>query len=124
MRRRPVLALLLLPWLFFGHGVSPRDHVAAGERALSLASVADATPNPAFRVDGSRDLVRTLAAARRTATLPARHPSPHVVAVPSAALRWVSTCLSRACITTYPRAHRPKRLTIPHNANAPPVRQS
>jgi hypothetical protein len=72
--RRPIISVLLIPWLLFGHGV-PRRHVGAGDRVLSAASAADASRSPAFRVDDSRDLARTLGGAVRVSKVPPPHSS-------------------------------------------------
>ena len=123
MARRPVLVLLLLPWLLFGHGV-PRRVVGGAERVLSATSVVDASTNPAFRVDDSRDLARSIGAAPRGSKVVPRHPSLADAAL--AELIAVPPRVSHSA-TQQPaseRGLRPKRLAIPHNANAPPRAQS
>ena len=122
MMPRPTLALLLLPWLLFGHGI-PRRVAAGGERVLSPVSAVDMSANPAFRVDDSRDLVRSIGAAQRLPTAPARHAPPMgVLAGPAAApaLAWSATARHSAS----ERGFRPPHLAVPHNANAPPASQS
>ena len=91
---------------------------------LSSLSFVDATSNPANRVDASRDVLRSLVAAKRSTRPPVRLVSPLAAA-------WLAA-LERACLhhetsaraETRWRAPRPKRLTVPHNANAPPLRRS
>lgn len=120
--RRPTLALLLLPWLLFGHGV-PRRVVGSGERVLSPVSAVDVSASPAFRVDDSRNLARSIGAAQRVPTAPARHAPPMGVMagrVVAPAPAW--SAAARAAASE--RGFRPLHLAVPHNANAPPASQS
>jgi hypothetical protein len=124
MARRRTLTLLLLPWLLFGQGEPRRQGVAAGERVLSSTSIVDVSSNPAYRIDNSRDLAVVLGVARRNPNVPVRHMVPladsAVVAQALFGAAWKSTSSPSA----ERPSPRPKRLTIPHNANAPPVRES
>jgi hypothetical protein len=122
MLRRVPFLLALLPWLLFGHGAPRR---AGGEdRVLSVVSLVDGTSHPATRVDDSQDVIRSLVAARRTLKLPVGHSAPLDV-VPLATIESVSLReQGGARINCRWRAPRAKRLTVPHDANAPPTRQS
>lgn len=120
MPRRPVLALLLLPWLLFGHGV-PRPIAGGVDRVFSATSLLDASTGPSFRVDGSRELARSIESAQRGATVPARHAPPMSVAAATftpLARAWRSAA---ALPSESERGYRPAWMAVPHDANAPPL---
>jgi hypothetical protein len=120
LRRTPFL-LFLVPWLLFGHG-SPR-HRGGEDRVLSVVSLGDATSNPPSRVDDSHDLIR-LFATRRAQELPGPHLAPLRVASCGVLGEGRSGDVRCAGIDARWRPPRARRLTVPHNANAPPRQQS
>lgn len=120
MSRRPILALLLLPWLLFGHGV-PCPIPGGADRVFSATSLLDAYTGPSFRVDGSRELVRSIETAQRGPTARPRHAPPMDVAAapfpPAAGTAWSAG----AWRSESERGFRPAWLAVPHDANAPPL---
>lgn len=119
MSRRPVLALLLLPWLLFGHGV-PRPIAGGADRVFSATSLLDASTGPSFRVDGSRELARFIESAQPGHTAP-RHSPPMYVAGDAFTAVAGTSCSAAALPSERERGFRPAWLAAPHDANAPPL---
>src|SRR5690348_8517891 len=123
MMRRLSLLLSLFPWLLFGQGAPRASASLDGDRAISAARF-EGSANLASRVAGCRGLARPIGATLRPSKRPVRHAPPLAMWVGVAVSARTSAECAHARAEGKRQAHRPKRLTIPHDATAPPVRQS
>lgn len=125
--RRVLLLLALLPWTFLSHGRPRAPFTGPVERALFAPTVLDESAAPAARSGDLHDLLRSIGTTSRGQRLPIRDPlldGARAALAGQATLRLLPAWTPRSPLFAGRHDFRPLRLSIPHNATAPPAPQS